>query len=439
MALADYLTQQRCLILESSEKSEVIRLLSHAICSDYPELECSEIIRQIDLREEQLSARLARGIALPHMTLTDDRKSILAVGVSRGGIAWDPSTEEKVHLVLLLVGGRSDHLQVLSEIAVQLKQLEIEALALQADSPEQLYSVMNTETAVKGKFVADRNREISRINIEKAISISKDLGGAPLVVYADAVGASGEIEKIKELKNALVVSGEPARFLSLSLDPGRLIHIPFRGLNRSAYIQFTLIFLLSQARIQQDDVVVNLFGLPGAGYFDTIRLTSIEHEIHLPELFGDQAGALYNQHILTRILQISNELAVEGREGKSVGTLFVYGSRDQIHRYSRQMIINPFSGLKEEDRNILDPSLEETIKEYAKIDGAFLIDEDGTIISAGTYIAGLPSDGGLHSGLGARHAAAVGITTVTDTFSVVISESTRKISLYHRGKRLLFM
>lgn len=39
-----------------------------------------------------------------------------------------------------------------------------------------------------------------------------------------------------------------------------------------------------------------------------------------------------------------------------------------------------FSGLVEADRNILDPNLEKTLKEYAKIDGSFIIRDDGTLI-----------------------------------------------------------
>jgi DNA integrity scanning protein DisA with diadenylate cyclase activity len=136
------------------------------------------------------------------------------------------------------------------------------------------------------------------------------------------------------------------------------------------------------------------------------------------------------------VLQIVGELAREGREGKPVGTLFVVGDYENVKKYSHQLIVNPFQGYIEEERNILDPSIEETVKEYAKLDGAFIISEGGTILSAGSYLSGQPKTGKLLSGLGARHAAAVGITTVTAAFSIVLSESTRKISVFHTGKRV---
>ncbi|HDQ15183.1 MAG TPA: hypothetical protein ENN41_10260, partial [Sediminispirochaeta sp.] len=328
---------------------------------------------------------------------------------------------------------------VLSEIAVHLKQWEFHTREDWELDRRELYRLLTEEKKELSERVSAKNRSISSLSFEQALVVSRELGAAPLVVYADAVGSLSPIRRLGEVERVFVVTENPSNFPQEEMGRMHLIHIPFRSLNRSAYIQFTLLFLLSQGQLKRNDVVVNLFGMPGSGYFDTIRLTSIEDEVRLPELYDLKNGPEYNQHILTRILQIAGDLAAEGREGKAVGTLFVFGNYEQLYGFSRQMIINPFSGIKKEDRNILDPSLEETIKEYAKIDGAFIIDEDGTIMSAGTYIAGTPSDEQLHSGLGARHAAGLGITSVTDSFAVVISESTRKISLFHRGKRLLYL
>ena len=65
-----------------------------------------------------------------------------------------------------------------------------------------------------------------------------------------------------------------------------------------------------------------------------------------------------------RVLQLAREIGAEGREGKPVGCLFVVGSEDILNDYTHQLIVNPFSGYPEAQRNIIDPSLEETIKEF---------------------------------------------------------------------------
>ena len=42
---------------------------------------------------------------------------------------------------------------------------------------------------------------------------------------------------------------------------------------------------------------------------------------------------------------------------------------EQVMKRSKQLILNPFHGYAEEDRNILNPFMDETIKELALIDG----------------------------------------------------------------------
>jgi len=439
MSLSDYLTPTRTLILPTGDRDEAIDLLVNAICRDEPQLTREAVFNRIIEREQQLTSRLDPGIALPHAVFDEYQNTMLALGLSREGITWDPTTEDRVHLVLLLVGGRKDHLQVLSDIALKLKQQGMVERLMGSGSPDELYSIITAEALKFDVHVTEKNRQISRIALEQAQFITRHMGDARLIIYADAVGSLENIRRVCDDPRALIVTGGQLQPGEKSDEGGNIIHIPFRSSNRSAIIQFTLLFLLSQGLIGRDEVIVNLSGLPGSGYFDTIRLSFIEHELRIPEIMRKSDPTGYNQHIFTRVLQIANELAVEGREGKAVGTLFVYGHYDEVKKYSRQMIINPFGGVPEEDRNILDPSLEETLKEYAKIDGAFIISENGTIMSAGTYISGVPESEELHSGLGARHAAALGITAVTSAFSIALSESTRKISLFQGGKRIMEM
>ena len=439
MSLADYLTPSRTLILPTDDRDQAIDMLATAVCADEPRLTKEEVFDRIIEREQKLTSRLEPGIALPHAVFEEYETTLLAMGLSKAGIPWDPTTEERVHLVMLLVGGREDHLQVLSDIALKLKQPGIPERLMASLSSAELYSVITAEAIQFEVHVADKNRDISRLSLEQALFMAQHLQGSRLVVYADAIGSLQGLERVREDPHALIVTGGHLHPNEGGAVTGNIIHVPFRSSNRSATIQFTLLFLLSQGMISRDEVVVNLSGLPGSGYFDTIRLSYIEHELRIPEIMQERDPSGYNQHIFTRLLQIANELAIEGREGKAIGTLFVYGRYDEIKQYSRQMIINPFAGIGEEDRNILDPSLEETVKEYAKIDGAFIISEDGTIMSAGTYISGVPESGELLSGLGARHAAALGITTVTSAFSIALSESTRKISLFQGGKRIMVM
>ena len=85
---------------------------------------------------------------------------------------------------------------------------------------------------------------------------------------------------------------------------------------------------------------------------------------------------------------------------------------------------------------MLSIDLEETIKELAGVDGAFMIKGDGTVISSGTYLktSALPEDTVSQRGMGARHQAAAGITFATNCMAVAVSESTGTVTIFRRGQ-----
>ncbi len=91
-------------------------------------------------------------------------------------------------------------------------------------------------------------------------------------------------------------------------------------------------------------------------------------------------------------------------------------------RHSRPAVLNPFEGHAEKDRNILDESLWETAKEFAQIDGAFVVRGDGVVMAAGRYV---DTEGHLEiqAGLGGRHLAAASITRASHAVAIVVSTS----------------
>ena len=101
------------------------------------------------------------------------------------------------------------------------------------------------------------------------------------------------------------------------------------------------------------------------------------------------------------------------------------------------MVLNPFHGFSRRMRNVLDPGLAETIKEYASLDGAFIVAADGTMLNAGSYLVPETSSDQLASGLGARHQAAASITARTKAMAIVVSQSTGKVTIFQNGCSML--
>ena len=110
------------------------------------------------------------------------------------------------------------------------------------------------------------------------------------------------------------------------------------------------------------------------------------------------------------------------------------GDSERVLAQSRRLVLNPFKGYPESERNLLDPDLAETIKEFSALDGAFIVRGDGVMLTAGTQLVPTASRVLLPGGLGTRHAAAAGITASTAAVSLCVSQSTGTVSVFKAGK-----
>ena len=146
-----------------------------------------------------------------------------------------------------------------------------------------------------------------------------------------------------------------------------------------------------------------------------------------------------NSEVLEAVINIAMEISKDGFEGKPMGTAFVIGDREEILKHSKQMIINPFMGCPEENRKVTDPILKETIKNFAQLDGVFLIDKEGIVLSAGTYL-NVDVDKEICDalpGFGTRHRCCAALTKLTNAIAVVVSQSGGKIRIFRNGKIIM--
>lgn len=127
--------------------------------------------------------------------------------------------------------------------------------------------------------------------------------------------------------------------------------------------------------------------------------------------------------VLQSVLELSVELAREGREGRKVGTIFTVGDEEHVLRYCRSLILDPLCGHSAELKKIDNPGMRETVKELAQLDGAFIVSGDGIVLSAARYLEASSEDVFLPLGLGARHVAAAAISLHTNAVTVVLSTS----------------
>lgn len=132
-------------------------------------------------------------------------------------------------------------------------------------------------------------------------------------------------------------------------------------------------------------------------------------------------------------IELAVEIAREGREGRRIGTLFTFGDADNVMERSRPLILDPLAGHTEQARQIRDPNLRGTIKELAQLDGAFVVSDQGIVVSACRYLDAAASDVALPYGMASRHLAGASISQVTDAVAIVVSESSM-VRVFDDGK-----
>ena len=443
MKLQDYLSQDRIFFLTKNKKSQAILELVELTCALVPALDRNRTVQAVEDRESIVSSWVAPGIAIPHARLPDLKDFVVSIGVSREGIVYESVDGQPVHLLILILGdvGRADqHILLLAEVARTFRLEATRQAVLSAQSKTQIYQILQNPETLTREILPSKTAGITELVLSHALVLAKEVGAGAILLHADALKNLEPLRFLESEITILLVTRQ-REILSIQLSvPHKFIHLPFSGLTRANQVDLALLLSLSQGLLAREDRIVSLFGAPDSGVLDSLMVIDLSQELptYLPTYPADLLGDVAPE-VLERVLQIATALAQEGREGKPIGTTFVVGDYERVRTMSRQLVINPFKGYEDEEKSILDPSLEETIKEFATIDGAFLIHGGGVVQTAGTYLRPEVATIDLPSGLGARHAAAAGITASTAALAVVISQSTGRVSLFKAGRPILVL
>lgn len=143
-----------------------------------------------------------------------------------------------------------------------------------------------------------------------------------------------------------------------------------------------------------------------------------------------------NINVLEKVSSIATQIAREGREGHPAGALFVIGDTDRVLLNSEESIMNPFSNTRDPETTVMNEDNWNTIKNYAVLDGALIVDNEGYCVSAGRYVVLKDVKRlSLMEGLGGRHLAGASISLVTKAVAVVVSTS-GVIRIYKGGEEI---
>jgi DNA integrity scanning protein DisA with diadenylate cyclase activity len=279
-------------------------------------------------------------------------------------------------------------------------------------------------------------KTINKTIVEHGVKIAQEIKANALLVCVDVVNDLNLImDEINKDIDFIIVSREDEEISEEMKKNAQVLYIPNVNLTRVGKVKIAIAKGIILGILKRGDKVVCLSGVPKFGYTDSIFVIDVgkEFEILTSDFISD---ALENvrPEVFNAVLNIALELAAQGRESRKVGTIFILGDDEKVMQLSRQMIINPFSGHSEDQLNILNPELEETIKELSAIDGAFVIKENGVLVTAGRHLSAALDSKDFPPGLGSRHIAAAGITSLTKAVAIVISESSGNVTVFKNGK-----
>jgi DNA integrity scanning protein DisA with diadenylate cyclase activity/mannitol/fructose-specific phosphotransferase system IIA component (Ntr-type) len=441
MRIEKFITRQRIVDLISSDLKGALAELLEISTSRFSDLNRDALLRGLLQRENTMTTYLGLGVALPHLRVKMRRRYVLAIGRSQAGIRYDGLKDnERIHLIIMLIADETarDYLQVLASLARLVKEPEFVHSLIQAPDLDLFYDRLFIGLGgIAARPAQLQQNRVNRIMFREAERVAKGCGCSAIMVFGDTFVGGIEAGKWFGANKTILVTRNPGESGEERKGFAEIIQVRSFSNQRLAQLRSAVLVALTRGLISFNDRLCCVGGIAGSNQFDTVVVVDVEREFQtLLTGHADLLPADVKPEVLERVLAVATDLAVEGREGRPVGGLFVVGDTDKVDKFIKPLVLNPFYGYKEEDRNILSPFMDETIKEFSLIDGAFIIRGDGVVESAGSLIQAADYDHALPSGLGSRHAAAAAISVATQCIAIVISSSTGQVTLFRRGVML---
>ena len=279
---------------------------------------------------------------------------------------------------------------------------------------------------------------IERAFVKTALALAARPEVDRLVYVGDSPLATSDLRG-RPIKRKLVyaVTTEALAHQLVSRKFAAVVIPPF-GYSRVEKVRVALVACQSEGLVKEGDTVLALAGHDKS--LDTlvrIKIGADDDEdrvqvnaLDLPETHSAQ--------VMEQVIHVALEVGSQGYEGHPVGTIFIVGASPRVMEQSRQITLNPFQGMSESERNVMDPTIREALKTFAVLDGAFVIREDGTVLAAGRYLQAGKNEARLPAGLGARHRSAAAVTaTIRGAIAVTVSQTTGTVRVFRDGQIIL--
>lgn len=270
--------------------------------------------------------------------------------------------------------------------------------------------------------------------INAARKIAEKLDIKVIILMTDVAYDFCEIQKKLRKLKLIVASDQKQIHQAAEEDEVLLIKLLHEPGTRQDQLGQAVVEGIADEHFDSSDSIVALY----AGYdredIDTLSVIPLGEQ--LSRLTARDLQRLETQvplETLRLVVDLACDIGREGREGKSIGTLFVVGDHRKVILKSHEQVHDPFKGYSRKDCQLRNPRVRESVKELAQIDGAFVIASDGIVEAAGRILDAPAESLTLSKGLGSRHWAAAAISKATNAIAIAVSESTGTVRLFQNG------
>ena len=279
--------------------------------------------------------------------------------------------------------------------------------------------------------------DLARVIVEVARAV-----GADRVICGTEIGAL--FRHVRESAADLtVVAATPNADAHDQLARGgfHTLRLSLRVANKYGQAQHSVSAALQAGHVAVGNLVVCAVGhdlCRGGG--DLVLVTDVEADVAqvaLSEMIKLTNGI--RPSVMEAAVHVACRIGLVARRGKRIGALLTIGDSDKVIEDSRQMVLNPFLGHKDEDRMLMNPKIHDMLIELAKLDGAFILRGDGFIRTAAAYLATPDIAVDVPAGLGARHIAAAAATARSNATAIVVSATDGLVRAFSGGKLVLQM
>ncbi len=267
--------------------------------------------------------------------------------------------------------------------------------------------------------------------------LQEEIDASGIIIFPETPVDWARFRRLIPNVRLLVASTSNEMLVSATEHGFSVIHLEFeKGTPIYDRMSHAILEAVADDLIPHGGRVIALYSAFDPQHLDSVSVINLGE--HLDRLSGRDLRQLESRvplRTLKVVVDMAVEIGVDGREGKSIGTLFVVGDARKVLEESRPVGFDPMRGYQRKERSIFDAKVREGIKEIAQLDGAIIVAADGTVEAACRYLeTSSTATISLSLGLGARHWAAAAVSRATSAVAVAVSQSSGTVRIFQNGE-----